>query len=330
LSYSKLAWISSLERSKRRTAIESLDPEEVACLIEAAYDWRLIGRDKQIAPVGDWIVWLLLAGRGFGKTRTGAEWIRERVYSGEARNIVLGAPTAGDLRDIVVEGRSGILAVFPPHQRPKYEPSKRRVTFHTGAVATLIAGETPERFRGPECDTIWVDELASWRYRDAWDNLMFSFRVGNPKALVTTTPKPTKLIKELNEDEETVVVRGSSYENRENLAEVYYRKVIKPYEGTRKGRQEIYAEILAEVANALISLDVIDETRVKSPPELGRVTVNVDPAATSTDDADETGLTVTGLGAGPYEEGEEHGYLLEDASDRLSPEEWARDAVRLF
>jgi phage terminase large subunit-like protein len=318
------------ERSKRRGLLENLDPGEIAALTEAAYDWRHLGRAKQLEPAGDWIVWLLLAGRGFGKTRTGAEWIRQRVCSGQAREIVLGAPTAADLRDIVVEGPSGILNVFPPHQRPRYEPSKRRITFHTRAQATLIAGETPERFRGPQCDTIWADELASWRYRDSWDNLMFGFRVGDPRALVTTTPKPTKLIRELVADDSTHLTRGSSYENRRNLAEAYFRKIIRPYEGTRKGRQEIDAELLDSLPGALLTMEIIDALRVKAAPELGRIVVAIDPAASSEEDSNETGIVAAGLGAEPDASGEDHGYLLEDGSCRGTPGVWAKEAVRLY
>ena len=240
-------------------------------------------------------MWLLLAGRGFGKTRTGAELVRARVAARSARRIALVAPTAADARDVMVEGESGILAISPPWDRPRYEPSKRRLTWPNGAVATLYSADEPERLRGPQHDAAWCDELASWRYPEAWDMLMFGLRLGtDPRVVVTTTPRPTKLIRELLADPTVVVTRGTTYENRANLAPDFLEQIVRKYEGTRLGRQELEAEILDDVPGALWSRGVIEAARADSAPHFVRVVVAIDPAATSGEGADETGIIVAG------------------------------------
>ena len=178
-------------------------------------------------------------------TRTGAEWVRHLAESGEARRIALVAPTSTDARDVMIEGESGILSISPSWARPKYEPSKRRLTWPNGAIATAYSADEPERLRGPQHELAWVDELAAWRYPQAWDNLMFGLRLGdNPRVCVTTTPKPVRLVKTLLAEPTTAIVRGSTHENRSNLAPSFFEKILATYEGTRLGRQEIYAEIL--------------------------------------------------------------------------------------
>jgi phage terminase large subunit-like protein len=168
-------WLASLPEQLRKKFIASLRPVDAQALL---YDWRFWARPNQLPPQQDWRVWLVLAGRGFGKTRTGAELIRARAVGLEARRLALIAPTAGDARDIMVEGESGILAISPPWERPRYEPSKRRLTWPNGAIATLFSADEPERLRGPQHDGAWCDELASWRYPEAWDMLMFGLRLG--------------------------------------------------------------------------------------------------------------------------------------------------------
>ena len=156
------------------------------------YSWYKQGRDDQVAPEGDWTVWLLMAGRGFGKTRAGAEWVRERISRGESRRVALVAPTPDDVRNVMVEGVSGLLRVSPPWNRPVYEPSKRKLTWPSGATALGFSSYEPDRLRGPQFDTAWCDELASWKHaRETWDNLQFGLRLGDdPRCAVTTTPKP--------------------------------------------------------------------------------------------------------------------------------------------
>lgn len=305
----------------RGTSPTSPTPEDVA-----RYDWRAIARPNQLPPDGDWTTWLLLAGRGFGKTRTGAEFVREEVEHERAGRIALVAPTAADARDVMVEGESGILAISPPWNRPKYEPSKRRVTWRNGAIATLYSADEPERLRGPQHDLAWPDELGAWRYAEAWDMLMFGLRLGqHPRAVVTTTPRPTRLVRELLASPTTVVTRGSTYDNRANLAPAFFDQIIRKYEGTRLGRQELYAEVLDDVPGALWTRSMIDAANTQHAlPDLVRVVVAIDPAVTSGEDSDETGIIAAGLGADGL------AYVLADRTCRMSPDGWARRAVTAF
>jgi phage terminase large subunit-like protein len=252
----RAGWLASLPEPTRRELAAALSPADARALL---YDWPFWARPAQLPPQGNWRIWLLLAGRGFGKTRTGAELIRARVAASTARRLALVAPTAADARNVMVEGESGILAISPPWDRPRYEPSKRRLTWPNGAIATLYSADEPERLRGPQHDATWCDELASWRYPEAWDMLMFGMRLGpDPRAVVTTTPRPTKLIRTLIADPTAVVTRGSTYENRANLAPAFLDQIIRKYEGTRLGRQEIEAELLDDVPGALWTRGIID------------------------------------------------------------------------
>ena len=202
-------------------------------------------RPNQRPPDGDWTTWLFLAGRGAGKSRSVTEWVRHQVETGKAGRVALVAPTAADARDVVVEGPAGILAVSPPWFRPKYEPSKRRLTWPNGATATTFSADEPERLRGPQHDAALVDELCAWRFPQAWDNLLLGLRLGEqPRICVATTPKPTRLLKELIADPTTATTRGTTYDNRPHLAKRFYEKIIGRFEGTRLGQQELLAEIL--------------------------------------------------------------------------------------
>src|SRR6516164_2547621 len=285
----------------------------------------VLGASGAAAPQGNWRIWLLLAGRGFGKTRTGAELIRARVAASTARRLALVAPTAADARNVMVEGESGILAISPPWDRPLYEPSKRRLTWQNGAIATLYSADEPERLRGPQHDATWCDELGSWRRPEAWDMLMFGLRLGtDPRVVVTTTPRPTTLIRALVADPTAVVTRGSTYENRANQPPAFLDQIIRKYEGTRLGRQEIEAELLDDVPGALWTRGIIEAARAHNAPSLIRVVVAIDPAATSTADADETGIIVAG------KDGQGQGWVLADASGRYQPTEWARTAIAAY
>jgi phage terminase large subunit-like protein len=291
--------------------------------------WRAKARPEQLAPPGDWNGWLLMAGRGFGKTRTGAEWIKELVETGAARNIALVGPTAGDVRDVMCEGPSGILAVSSPWCRPEYEPSKRRLTWPNGAVASTFSSEEADRLRGPQHDALWADELAAWNdAHSTWDMAMFGLRAGtHPRWLVTTTPRPIKLLKELlaREGKDVVVTRGSTFANSANLAGPFLETIRKRYEGTRLGRQELNGELLNDVPGALWQLASIDGARVETAPWMGldRVVVAIDPAVTSGEDADETGIIAAGIDG-------DHAYVLEDASGKYAPHEWAAKAINLY
>src|SRR5690242_2220747 len=293
--------------------------------------WPAIARPNQLPPPGDWWqIWLLLAGRGFGKTRTLAEWVCHQTASGQAGRIALVTATAADARDVLVEGESGILAVAPPWFRPVYESSKRRLTWPNGAIATTFSAEEPERLRGPQHDAAVCDELGSWSRPETWDMLQFGLRLGrHPRCLVATTPRPTKLIRELlaREGRGVVVTRGSTYENRANLAPGFFDQIIRKYEGTRLGRQELEAQLLDDVPGALWNRERLEETRWpahRNLPDLKRIVVAVDPAASSGEEADETGIIVAGKDAAG------HGYVLEDQSGRYPPTEWARVAISLY
>lgn len=263
-----------------------------------------------------------MAGRGFGKTRTGAEWVRHQVDTGK-RRIALVAPIASDARDVMVEGESGLLSVFPPHERPLYEPSKRRVTFANGAIATTYSADEPDRLRGPQHDAAWCDEIGAWHYPETWDMLMFGLRLGDdPRCVATTTPKPTKIVRDLVSQPNTVITRGSTYENKANLAPAFIDQIVRRYEGTRLGRQELAGELLIDVPGALWTLAMFDERR--PAPDLARVVVAIDPAASANEDSDETGIVVCGQGV------DKDWYVLADRSCRLSPDGWARRAVAAF
>jgi phage terminase large subunit-like protein len=295
-----------------------------------ATDWQSIARPEQLPPPGGWSTWLILAGRGAGKTRAGAEWIRGLAESASVSRIALVAATTADARDTMVEGESGLRAIAPNSMRPLYEPSKRRVVWPNGVQATLFSSEEPERLRGPQHTAPWLDELAAWRnLQTTWDNLQFGLRLGKrPRQVITTTPKPIKLLKELlkRAGQDVVVTRGRTRDNAANLAPSFLSQIVSLYEGTRLGRQELDAEILEDTPGALWTRDVIEQgRRSKSDlPQMRRIVVAIDPAVSVSETSDLTGITVAGLGT------DAHGYVLEDASGRLSPIEWARRAVGLY
>jgi phage terminase large subunit-like protein len=291
--------------------------------------WRAKARPEQLAPEGDWWNgWLLMAGRGFGKTRTGAEWVKEHVEAGTAGRIALIAPTAGDARDVMIEGPAGLLAVSSPWLRPEYEPSKRRLTWPNGATASTFSSEEADRLRGPQHDLAWADEIAAMAEPSGvWDMLMFGLRIGaHPRWLATTTPKPVKLLRELlaREGRDVVVTPGSTFANAANLAPNFLEGIKARYGGTRLGRQELEAELLSDVPGALWQLDWIDRDRVERAPELKRIVVAVDPAVSTNEGSDETGIVVAGIDAN------RHGYVIEDLSGRYAPHEWAAVAVNAY
>lgn len=271
---------------------------------------------------GDKDNWVLLAGRGFGKTRTGAEWAWRMAKQYERGALV--GPTAADTRDILVEGESGLLACAPATFRPVYEPSKRRLTYPNGAIQMCYSADEPDRLRGPQHHYGWADELAAWRrLQYAWDMLQMGMRLGpHPRVVVTTTPRPLPLVKELIKSERSAVTRGTTYDNLTNLAPTFRRAVVERYEGTTLGRQELDAEILDDLPGALLSRAVLDRNRVDTVPDLLLRVVAMDPAGTGL--GDETGLIAGGWG----EDG--HAYITHDWSDRLTPEQATRRAWDLF
>jgi len=323
--------LASLPEAQRAEILASLSDDEAEAL---EFDWKFWGRPKQFLPLGDWLTWLILAGRGFGKTRTGAEALRELVCgstplaSGGYGRIAVIAETAADARDVLVEGESGILKCHPRAFRPHYEPSKRRLTWPNGAVATLYNAVEPDQLRGPQHDLALCDELAKWRYaQETWDQLQFGLRIGDrPRQIVTTTPRPIPIIKKLIAAESTVLTRGSTTENRSNLAPSFISTVIARYEGTRLGRQELDAEILDDVPGALWTRAMFDDHRVRETPDLQRVVVAIDPSGTGGegDSGDSIGIVVAGRGY------DGRGYVMADRSCKLSPAGWGRRAVDAY
>lgn len=316
---------AQLTKKEREEILNQIAPTQVDKLA-LQYYWPFWARPKQILPDGTWTKFLILAGRGFGKTRAVTEWARYKAESMPGSRGAIVSATAADARDIVVEGESGILAVCPPWNKPIYEPSKRRITWPNGSIATLYTADKPDRLRGPQHHWAIADELAAWRYgENAWDMLMFGLRLGdNPQCAIATTPRPIKLLKQLMSDSGTVIVRGSTYENRSNLSSSFLSQIIAKYENTRLGRQELFAEILDDVAGALWSHSLLEKHRVDRAPSLYRIIVSIDPASSANDKSNDTGIIVAGIS----EDG--HGYVLEDATLKGSPAEWGEIAVLLY
>jgi phage terminase large subunit-like protein len=269
---------------------------------------------------------LVLAGRGFGKTRTGAE--EARAASRRYRWLSFVAPTADDARDIMVEGESGVLAICPKHERPRYQPSKRRILWPSGARTTIFTADEPERLRGKQHQWVWAEELAAWRYPEAWEQVLFGLRLPpDPRSVITTTPKPVRTVRALMKNPDCVVTRGTSYENVANLAPAWFQEVIAPLEGTRLGRQELQAELLDDVPGALSTRAMFDATRTPPPPEGERlrVAVGMDPANNDGQDGGaEMGIVVVCKGM------DGHGYTLADRSCRLSPRDTALRAIAAY
>ena len=320
LASSLLSW----PPQKRRAVWARLSDDE---RLQLAYTWEFWARTSQLPPDGDWSVWLILTGRGWGKNRTAAEWIRQQVEAKRMGRVALVARTTADVRDTMVEGESGLLAISPKWFRPEWVPSKRRLTWPNGAICTTYTADQPDVLRGPQHDGAWCDEVCSWRYAgETWSNLMMGLRLGsNPRVVATSTPRPTKLLKELVADPHTALTRGRTYDNLENLAPTFRRQVIGRYEGTRLGRQELDGQILEDSAGALWHRqEMIEAHRVTRLPELRRVIVALDPSGTSSEESDECGIVVAGLG----DDG--HGYIIDDRSGVMSPASWGRLAVNLY
>lgn len=307
---------------ERRLA--ELSNEELALL---RYDWRFWARPDQIAPDGDWRTWLILAGRGWGKTRTGAELVREWALGSPSRIALVGL-TAADARDVMVEGESGILSVHPEKDRPLYEPSKRRLTWPNGSIATCYNASEPDQLRGPQHHYAWVDEPAKFpAAQELWDQLIFGMRLGDhPQVVATTTPRPIPFIRRLMEDKSTIITRGKTLDNRSNLAAGAVDAMIERYAGTRLGRQELDGEIVDDVPGAMWTRAMLDATRVKEAPQMARIVVAIDPSGADgeDEDGDEIGIVVAGRGV------DGRGYVLEDCTCRLSPDGWARLAVTAY
>jgi len=326
--------LRSLPATKVKELFAALGPDKVD---ELQHDWSFWGRDAQFPPPDkDWNTWLINAGRGFGKTRCGAEWVREQVKLGHKR-IACVASTNSDIERVMVKGESGFLSVCWKHDKdyngkltgfPEWSPTKRSLTWANGAKVEFYSAEEPERLRGPQFELAWCDETAAWnKDMDTWSMLQFCMRLGkHPRIMVTTTPKPTKLIRQILKDPKTIVTTGSTFDNSSNLAGTYLTAVREQYEGTRIGRQELYAEVLEEAEGALWTTAMLDDASVKHEdvPDLARIVVALDPAVTSNAESDMTGIVVAGIDVNGV------AYVLGDYTDRLSPQGWAMKAIELY
>lgn len=329
-------WLAARPRRMARE-VAKLSEKDRALL---NWDWSFWARPAQLEPPGDWSTWLVLAGRGFGKTRTGAETVRSwatgstPMSAGRFERIAIVAETAADARDVMVEGDSGLLRCHPKDFRPLYIPSKRRLEWPNGATAHIYNATEPDQLRGPQHSAFWCDELAKWMYaRDMWDQLQFGLRLGDePRGIVTTTPRPIPVLKEIVSDSSTIITLGRTMDNASNLSKKFIDKIHKRYAGTRLGRQELEAEILTDLPGALWMRSYFDPPEgsrhrgrvyATEVPVLTRVVVGIDPSGTRTgsDEGDSIGIIVMGVDAN------DHGYVLADLTMKGGPAEWGRMAV---
>lgn len=318
--------ITRLAKKKKRLRHEILESLPKKKLLDLKYNWEIRARPEQLPPTVPWTFWFVCAGRGWGKTRCFSEWIIEQVRQGYKKIGLIG-PTASSNRDIIVEGDSGILAVSRPDFRPLYEPSKRKVSWSNGSTAYLFSAEEPDRLRGPQFEKMGCEEIASWKYPEAWDMAKLCLRLGkNPQAIITTTPKPKRIIRELIADKNCITTGGSTYDNIQNLSPNFYKAIVDQLEGTSLGEQEIYGRLLEELPDALWKRSMISNNRVSdiNLEELVRIVVGIDPAGTSKETSAQTGIIVAGIDAN----GE--GYVLEDLSCRKRPKGWASEGIRAY
>ncbi|MHA1558323.1 MAG: DNA-packaging protein [Alphaproteobacteria bacterium] len=289
------------------------------------YNWLLHARSKQTPPKGDWNIWLILAGRGFGKTRTGSEtvrlWVRERLYN----RIAFIGQNLNEIRKVMVEGESGILTISQKHERPIFKKSNHQLIWGNGAVANFYGADRFEKLRGPQFDCAWVDELAKFRYpKELLDQLMLTLRLGNhPRCIITTTPRPIPILRELIERDDVVITKGNTFENKDHLSATFIKQITKQYENTRLGAQELYAKMLDNNEGALWNPSIICYSKSKSVI-WKRIVIGVDPATTQSETSDETGIIIVALSD------KDEGYVLDDLSGRYKPFEWGQIIVNAY
>jgi len=330
-----LQTFKKLTPDKRRVFLESLSEDEANMLTLLAMhgdkpDWATIARAEQLPPDGEWLTWMFLAGRGAGKTRSAAEWIIERAKTPNLRLALVGR-TPADVRDVMVEGESGIMACGRG-MNIQYEPSKRKLTFPNGTIAMTYSAEVASQLRGPQHHYAWADEASSWTdapkgdsLDTAWNNLMLGLRLGTaPQVMVTTTPKPNRLTKDILGRKSTTITRGSTYDNLDNLAASFRQQVLDSYEGTRLGRQELLGELLEDVEGALWTNQMLESALVEEVPTMQRIVVAVDPSGGDGEGNDEQGIVVAGKGIDGFY------YVLADRSCKLTPQGWASRAVGAY
>ncbi len=326
------ALIASLPKRDVDGLIEALSPNAVRAMPYLFEIWGM--PDHQLPPVGAWDTWLVLGGRGAGKTRAGAEWIRSRLEGatpsspGLCRHAALVADTFDEARDIMVLGKSGLIACTPPDRRPKWSEARRLLVWPNGAEATCYSASSPEKLRGPEFDCAWADEIGKWSSgRAAWDMLQFCLRLGShPQLVATTTPRATALLEHLLEDPRTIVSSAPTWANSANLAASFLKRVSDEFGGTSQGQEELEGEMVLDRPGALWSRRLIEAARARVAPEMRRVVVAVDPPVSSGGDADECGILVVGIGGMP-----EVAYVIADRSSRGdTPNAWAARAISAY
>lgn len=336
---------SLLERVAKRIGPQGLlaatTPEQRERML---YEWRIMARPEQLPPEGDtWRVWLVLAGRGWGKTRTAAEWTRLMASTYPKSRGALIARTAKDVRSVLLEGVSGILNVSPPDFMPEHNPSKSQVTWPNGSMALTYSAEEPKGLRGPAFDWAVCDELAAWpmlsgddgepNVPTAWTQLQYGLRQPNakPRVLVATTPRPIKVIRELLKSKDTHVTRGKTMDNAANLSGDFIKSIHERYAGSRLGRQELDGEVLDTVTGALWTHELIDMHRHAAPLMYTNIVVGVDPAGSAKATADETGIVVAGVSPCSCKgKVELHAFVFDDLTGRYSPQDWGVVVVEAY
>ncbi|MEM7057340.1 MAG: terminase family protein [Pseudomonadota bacterium] len=333
---SKAASLASLPEYQRHAFLDELSDETLAAM---PFLWDLWAHPMhQVAPEGEWTTWVILGGRGAGKTRAGAEWIRSRVEGatpdapGVSRRIALVGETLDQARSVMVEGDSGLLACSPPDRQPRFVATQNKLIWPNGAEGTVMSAQNYEAMRGPQFDAIWADELAKWRYaRDAWDMLQFTLRLGDdPRQVVTTTPRDIHVLREVLEDPATVMSHAGTEANAQNLAPGFAERLRVRYAGTWLGRQELDGELIGEREGAMWTRAMIEDGRKAAPGDLTRVVVAVDPPVSTGHNADECGIIVAGLKVeGPVEKWP--CWILADRSCQgKSPQAWAERAAAAY
>ena len=314
---------------------EFLNGLSEGALLALPYLFEFWALEHQLPPEGDWRTWVIMGGRGAGKTRAGSEWVRAEVEgampldAGRSRRVALVGETIDQVREVMIFGDSGILACSPPDRRPKWESTRKRLVWPNGAVAQVFSAHEPEGLRGPQFDAAWADELAKWKKaEEAWDMLQFGLRLGdNPRQVVTTTPRNVGVLKTILANGSTVVTHAATEANSAYLAKSFLQEVRARYAGTRLGRQELDGVLLEDAEGALWTSAMLEDCRVEDVPSLDRVVVAVDPPVTGHAGSDDCGIVVVGaVTQGPPQEW--RAYVLEDASvSAASPTVWAEAAI---
>lgn len=329
--------MAELGEDRMQSFVEGLSNLEALLL---KYEWSLYARAAQRPPEGDWDTWVIMAGRGFGKTRPGAEqvieWSKQLGQDFGGGHIALVATNPLDARTVMIEGESGILPCSPPWYRPLYEPSKKQLRWDNGVIAHIYSAEEPDQLRGPQHHKLWGDEPCKWKYpQETWDMAQFGLRLGiDPQSLLTTTPRPIKMLIDIIGDPRTRMTHGHTLENQVNLSPKFLRTIMRKYAGTRLGKQELEAKLLTDTPGALWKQDQIDATRVREIPEMSLIIVAIDPQANDPEllrknpelleETAETGIVVAGRGM------DSHFYVLADESGHYTPKEWGHKAVELY